>query len=286
MLRISPIQINESVCIRVNPRPTCCCLIMESKPAAILEERRQKWKSKEVLRRLYFKWYSLIGEWVQPGVVLELGGGSGNLKEFFPHTISSDIVFAPWLDAVFDAQRLPIRDESVSSIVLFDVLHHLPAPAFFFSEAERVLRVGGRIVMMEPYVSWSSFLIYKYLHQEGLNLDENPLDRSDSGEDRDPFLGNQALPSLIFKKHREDFLKKYPSLAFVKEEKMDFFTYPLSGGFHHRCFCPAPLFGPLNQIEQLLAPLNSYLAFRMFVVLQKQHLSSSTLPLIVESRES
>ncbi|RJR32901.1 MAG: class I SAM-dependent methyltransferase, partial [Desulfobacteraceae bacterium] len=115
--------------------------------ASILEERREKWKSKEVLRRLYFKWYSLIEEWIKPGVVLELGGGSGNLKEYFPEALSSDVVFAPWLDAVFDAQRIPVRAESVDSIVLFDVLHHLPRPALFFSESERVLKVGGRIVM-------------------------------------------------------------------------------------------------------------------------------------------
>lgn len=242
---------------------------MQNKAAGILEERRHKWKSKEILRKLYHKWYSLIGEWIKPGVVLELGGGSGNLKESFPHAISSDIVFAPWVDAVLDAQRLPFRKASIDSIVLFDVLHHLSAPALFFSEAERILKVGGKVVMIEPYVSCSSFLVYKFLHQEGLELNGNPLRYGYEGR-RDPFRGNQAVPSLIFGQYRKDFLRKYPNLRIVKEEKTDFVTYPLSGGFHHTSLFPCSLYHVLESIEKCLLPLGSYLAFRMFLVLEKE----------------
>lgn len=244
--------------------------MMQSEAAGILEERRLKWKSKEVLRRLYFKWYSLIGEWIRPGVVLELGGGSGNLKEYFPEAISSDIVFASWLDAVLDAQRLPLRSESVDSIVLFDVLHHLPAPTLFFAEAERVLKVGGRVVMMEPYVSGGSFLIYRFLHQEGLKRNGNPLRHRDF-RDRDPFRGNQAVPGMIFGQYREDFLNRYPNLRIANDEKMDFIIYPLSGGFHHPSLFPSSLYHLFESIEKRFSPLASYLAFRMLIVLEKLH---------------
>jgi SAM-dependent methyltransferase len=241
---------------------------MKTEAAGILEERRHKWNTKEILKRLYFKWYELIGEWIRPGVVLELGGGSGNLKDYFPQAISSDIVFASWLDAVLDAQRLPLRSESMTSIVLFDVLHHLPAPALFFSEAQRVLKQGGRIIMMEPYVSTLSSFIYKYLHQEGIKPDGNPLGRTHA-EGRDPFEGNQALPSLIFEDHREDFLKRFPGLEIIQERRMDFLIYPLSGGFHHPSLCPISLYGILERMEQALLPLGPYLAFRFFLVIEK-----------------
>ncbi|RJR38276.1 MAG: class I SAM-dependent methyltransferase [Desulfobacteraceae bacterium] len=247
--------------------------------ASILEERREKWKTKEVLRRLYFKWYSLIGDWIRPGVVLELGGGSGNLKEYFPDAISSDILFTKWLDAVFDAQRIPVGKESVDSIVLFDVLHHLPEPALFFSEAERALKTGGRIVMMEPYVSCSSYFIYRFLHQEGLKRDGNPLRCGNVQEGKDPFQGNQAIPSLIFETHRELFLKRYPGLKIISEQKLDFLTYPLSGGFHHLNFCPLSFYGLLERLERLLSPLQSYLAFRMFIVIEKISLPETRLSL-------
>ena len=103
----------------------------------ILIERRQIWKSKKILKRLYHKWYRIIQSVVKPGAILEIGGGSGNLKEYFPDAISSDIIFTGWLDAVLDAHHLPFKDESFDNIVLFDVLHHLLEPSSFFSDAER-----------------------------------------------------------------------------------------------------------------------------------------------------
>jgi len=235
----------------------------------IISDRRDIWKSKKILRDLYHRWYRLIGEALKPGVVLELGGGSGNLKEFFPGAVSTDIVFAPWLDAVLDAHRLPLGGESVDSIVLFDVLHHLGAPVLFFSEAERVLKRGGRIVMMEPYVSCLSFLIYKFLHQEGLKWNVNPLDPQGQDGTGDPFQGNQAVPTLLFGRFRRRFLARYPRLRVLREEMTDFLTYPLSGGFHHRSLCPGHLRGVLDRAERCLRPFGAYLAFRMFLVLEK-----------------
>ena len=122
------------------------CPETRKSPVRVLKERRRIWESKEIIRKLYTKWYGMIKEALRSGRTLELGGGSGNLKEFLPEAITSDIVFAPWLNAVMDAHGLPFRDESLDNVVLFDVLHHLAAPAAFFREMERVLRPGGRVV--------------------------------------------------------------------------------------------------------------------------------------------
>ena len=93
--------------------------------------------------------------------ILEIGAGSGHFQKFFPNAISTDIIEAPWLDAVLDAHFLPFQNKSLNNIVLFDVLHHLPEPSRFFSEAQRVLKPTGRIILMEPYISWVSFLVYR-----------------------------------------------------------------------------------------------------------------------------
>jgi hypothetical protein len=58
-------------------------------------------------------------------------------------------------------------------------------------------------------------------------------------------------------------------MKIMKEQRMDFLTYPLSGGYHHLSFCPVPLYGMLQRLERLLFPMNSYLAFRIFIVLEK-----------------
>ncbi|MDY7036854.1 MAG: class I SAM-dependent methyltransferase [Thermodesulfobacteriota bacterium] len=222
------------------------------------------------MRRLYFRWYNIIAEYMKSGTTLELGGGSGNLKEFFPGTISSDIVFEPWLDAVLDAQVLPFKKESLDSIVLFDVLHHLMEPATFFSEAERVLRPLGRIILIEPYISWASFFIYQFLHSESMVRQVNPFKMACTGRGKNPFNGNQAIPTLIFEKYREQFQRDFPQLKIIKDERMDFFIYPLSGGFHNPGLCPLFLWNGLEFFERLLRPLNRLMAFRLFVVLEKR----------------
>jgi len=244
------------------------CPEIKKSPARILEERRRVWESKEIIRRLYAKWYGLIQEALKPGRTLELGGGSGNLKEFLPEAITTDIVYEPWLDAVIDAHAIPFRKESLDNIVLFDVLHHLAAPAVFFHEVERVLRPEGRAVLIEPYVSWLSYPVYRFLHAEGMRWNTDPfLDQS--LERKGAFEGNQAIPTLIFQKMREKFVENFSSLRIVRVEVMDILLYPLSGGFHQRSFCPMTLWRFLEGVEEILRPLKRYLAFRLFLVLEK-----------------
>ena len=234
----------------------------------ILVERREIWESKTLIRKLYRKWYRLIADALRSGKTLELGGGSGNLKQFFPGVITSDVVYAPWLDAVLDAQGLPFKNRGLTNIVLFDVLHHLKAPVIFFGEAERVLAPGGRIVMVEPYVSWLSFLVYRFLHQEGMHWRADPF-RVERSKENDPFDGNQALPTLIFEKQRAKFSDLFPRLRIIGEKRMDSLLYPLSGGFHHPSLCPLFLTKAFEYVEDLMQPICRFTAFRLFLVLEK-----------------
>ncbi|MBW2130818.1 MAG: class I SAM-dependent methyltransferase [Deltaproteobacteria bacterium] len=236
----------------------------------IIEERRRIWERKPILRRLYHRWYRLIGEAIRPGRTLELGGGSGNLKEFFPGTITSDILFAPWLDVVLDAHFLPFKKESLDNIVLFDVLHHLSRPARFFGEAEKVLRPGGRVVMMEPYVSWFSYVVYRYFHPEGLDGKVDPYGEAFGGSGKEAFKGNQSIPSLMFIKYGRRFAREFPGFRVIRIDTMDFLVYPLSGGFHNPSLCPVFAFPMLERLERWLKPFRSFLAFRMLVVIEKR----------------
>lgn len=234
----------------------------------LLRERRDIWRKKPVLRRLYAKWYGQIGRALKQGRTLELGGGSGNMQEFFPDAISTDILFAPWLDAVIDAHALPFRDASLDNIVLFDVLHHLRSPAGFFREAQRALKARGRIVMMEPYVSWLSFPVYRFLHAEGMDWRADPLEKAFRGG-KYPFQGNQAIPTLLFERHIARLSTAFPRLRIVSLKRLDALLYPLSGGFHNPSLCPPFLVPLFESIEQFLQPLSRYLSFRLFVVLEK-----------------
>ena len=54
--------------------------------------------------------------------------------------------------------------------------------------------------MMEPYISWSSFLVYKFFHSEELEWSVNPFHSNLKRIKKNPFSGNLAIPTLIFEK--------------------------------------------------------------------------------------
>ena len=115
------------------------------------EAHRRAWKGNPALRACYARWYRRLaaalpsrdlGEWI------ELGSGPGLAREFIPELVLTDIVQAPWHARRVSAEALPFADGEVGALVLFDVLHHVEAPARFFAEATRVLRPGGRILLI------------------------------------------------------------------------------------------------------------------------------------------
>ena len=110
------------------------------------------------------------------GPRVELGSGPGFAREFIPDLELTDLVRAPWHDREVSAEALPFADGSVGALVLFDVLHHLPSPRRFFDGGgARAARRAGRIVMCEPYISPLSYPVYKFLHEEPLDLSVDPL---------------------------------------------------------------------------------------------------------------
>jgi len=222
-----------------------------------------------VLRTLYTAWYEETASYLQPGRTLEVGGGSGNLKEFAPEVICTDVVELPWLDVVADAQYLPITAGALANIVLFDVLHHIENVRLFFDEAVRVLRPGGRIVVMDPYISWASWPIYRCIHPEPVDFTQDPLRLRLRRADRDPFDANQAVATVLFERNYAAFKRQYPQLEKRVHRRMAFFAYPLSGGFEHPSLLPMCLVAPLLALERALGFLARLLAFRILVVLEK-----------------
>jgi SAM-dependent methyltransferase len=54
------------------------------------------------------------------------------------------------LDLVCDAMNLPFSDKSYDAHLSFEVLEHISDPYKFFSEAQRVLRSKGRVILSVP----------------------------------------------------------------------------------------------------------------------------------------
>ena len=122
--------------------------------AEALEGYRSTWEHKPSLRIVYDDMYDRIVTTCRSGPTIEIGGGIGNFKEKLRDAITTDIQFAPWLDCIADAQQLPFATASASNIVMVDVLHHSEFPINFFREAARILHDGGRVLMVEPAITW------------------------------------------------------------------------------------------------------------------------------------
>ena len=231
---------------------------------------RARWNTKPVLRAIYADYYRRIVAQCRPGRTLEIGGGSGNLKEFMRDVVSTDIVPSPWLDAAADAQALPFAPSSFANIVVVDVLHHIEWPRRFLAEAVRVLQPGGRLIFLEPAITPISWLFYKMFHPEPVLMAADPLADGAPDPHRHPFDANGAIPTLLFGRDRNRFATAFPQLAITHVERLSFIAYPLSGGFRPWSLMPTAAVRAVLALEDALAPvLGPLMAFRLFVSLQK-----------------
>src|SRR5687768_4038277 len=172
------------------------------KPLAQHQAEIQKnliaWERKPILREIYGGFYGSIIKLIDPaipGQIVEIGSGIGNLKQHLPHAITTDLFPNPWLDLACDAYRLPFRDGSVSHLILFDVFHHLRYPLAFLSEARRVLK--GRLILFEPFISWSSFPMYGLFHHEPIAWRER-IDMTDGVRDGSYYAAQGNATRMFF----------------------------------------------------------------------------------------
>jgi SAM-dependent methyltransferase len=239
--------------------------------AARQGEHRYVWAAKPALREIYGDLYRRMVAACVPGTTVEIGGGSGNLKQFTPDVVSLDIVHEPWLDLVADAQALPFGNRSIDNIVMFDVLHHVEYPVRFLREAARTLRDGGRLVCMEPGITPVSGMVYRLFHEEPVDMRVDPLRDGKPDANKDPYVGNQAIPSLLVRDGGKRLSACVPELTLVERHWLSLFAYPLSGGFKRWTLVSGGMARHLlaaeRRLESWLGPIS---AFRLMLILQKK----------------
>src|SRR5262249_40398751 len=143
------------------------------------------------------------------GRVLELGSGAGYCARFIPNLITSEVVAVNGVRIALDARRLPFTNRSLRAIVMTNVLHHVPDVGCFFAEASRCLHAGGKILMIEPWITPWSRWVYRHLHNEPLRTDAADWSFVPSG----PLSGaNIAIPWIVFARDRSLFDSRFPSL--------------------------------------------------------------------------
>jgi SAM-dependent methyltransferase len=232
------------------------------------QARKKLIRQKKFLEKIYQEWYGLIRTELltSTSCVLELGSGAGFLIEFIPNLIRTEIFYITEMDAILDAGKMPLKNKSLSAIVMSDVFHHLPKPRDFLNEVIRVLPKGGKVVMIEPWVSRWSRWVYPHFHHEPFNPDVKKWEFPSAG----PLSGsNQALPWIIFERDREMFEDEFPELLIKKIQPLMPFRYLVSGGVSLRSFMPGWSFGFWHWMEKLITRKIELWAMFALIVIEK-----------------
>ena len=232
--------------------------------------RREIIRSKPFLKAIYEEWYRLIVDRVPEGkgVVLELGAGGGFLSEVLDGVVTSDVFEVPGVDRVIDARELPFEDNELKAIAMTNVFHHIPDVAQFLSEAQRTLRPGGRVLMIEPWNTWWSRFVHNNLHVEAMEPDAVDWSFPSAG----PLsTANAALPWIVAERDRDRLESEWPHLGVEEIKPFMPFRYLASGGVSMRSLQPLWSFNAWKALEKYTGTETTSAVFALIVI---EHMES------------
>jgi SAM-dependent methyltransferase len=231
-----------------------------------IARHRNIWTARPELRAVYHDFFDRLLECVGTRTpVVELGSGPGFLKEYRPELIGTDVILTRWVDIVYDGCALPFPAESIGAIVMLDVLHHLPRPLNFMSEAARVLRPGGIVAMIEPWITPVSYLLYRFLHREDCTLGLDIEDPFHSTR-KDAFDGNAAIPYYLVRRYSDI---SRPPRRLVKLAPFLGLPYIATLGFIRDSPISPGLIAAAGALERTLGPIGRLNATRALLVWEK-----------------
>ena len=197
------------------------------------------------------------------GPIIEIGAGTGIGKNWISELTCTDVIETEYIDELVDATSLPFGDSSVRAFVLKDALHHVPDVPAFFDQAVRCLRVGGVIVMCEPYWSPLARLVFRFLHPEPFDTKRETWTSAAT----DPWDSNQAMAWLVLRRDRTLLLDQWPMFKVEEFTPVLGPSYLLSGGVFGRTAVPSSLLNRLHAWElqrgRSLNPLRFEIVFRL-----------------------
>lgn len=131
--------------------------------------------------------YKRVGQ-LAAGRILDIGCGRQSLSRYLKastayFSLDSQETGLTWYNAkpctFGDAENLPFTNESFDTVVLLEVLEHLPNPLIALQEGQRVLKKGGLLVLSTPflypihdaprdYQRWTQYGLEQLIRHSGL----------------------------------------------------------------------------------------------------------------------
>jgi SAM-dependent methyltransferase len=238
-----------------------------------IDKNQKLWNRKPLLQKIYTGFHQWMARYLSKlpdGKIVELGSGMGNIHETIPNCIRTELFPLPWIDQVENAYKLTFSDESVSDLLLMDVFHHLRYPGTALKEFHRVLAPNGRIIMMEPGLSWLGYIVYGPLHSEPIGSAKQITWLAPDGwtPDQLDYYSGQGNATYVFVQgHSANLLGDW---KIVEVKRLVSISYAASGGYSGPQLYPTSAYPLMLWIDKLLSPLPILFATRLLVVLEKQ----------------
>jgi len=228
----------------------------------------------------YLRWlYSQVAEELRPeDKVLEIGAGAGISKLFLANF---DVLRTDLLDhglaevqSGVNAENLPFKGGEFDAVFAMDMIHHVPFPYKVIAEAIRTTSLNGRLILVEPYVSVASYLVYKIFHSEKTSLcikisPEKPMVSNLASD------GNQIIcQKMLFSRIGRSYLKQIlPHETDITRKYISPISFFLTGGINR----PIPLSTNIIKItiaieKKIPQALLKFIASRQIVVISKKSL--------------
>jgi SAM-dependent methyltransferase len=199
------------------------------------------------LQRLLQNRYDWMNRYIRPDAIgADIGCGTGLSANFIraKHLFLTDYLWQDFLHAAgVDALNLPFRSGCFDFLIATNMIHHLPYPAQFFREAQRVLKPNGVLLMYEVNASRLMCAILRLTRHEGYSFQVDPFSGSSICTDpNDPWAGNNALPRLLFDDWKR-FFQAFPEWELLYDEKRECLAFLNSGGVTAKtAYVPLPDF--------------------------------------------
>ncbi|MDQ2692702.1 MAG: class I SAM-dependent methyltransferase, partial [Chloroflexota bacterium] len=174
-----------------------------------------------------------------------------------------------WIDQVENAYQLSFADDSISDLIMTDVFHHLKYPGTALQEFHRVLRRGGRVIMLEPAVSLLGLLVYGAMHSEPIAVTrkiEWLAPERWSAADVDYYAAQGNATRVFMRKKYRSLLQQW---NWIETTRLSALAYAASGGFSGPQLYPRSVLMLIKGVERVLDLFPSLFATRLLIILEK-----------------
>lgn len=239
-----------------------------------LFRQRENILSNSGLRSYFSFLYEIVNQELETfDSILEVGAGAAISEIFLKQPIvRTDILPFNEFNVLGDCamERLPFKDSSFDAVLAFDSIHHSDQPSKAILELLRVIRKGGKIIIVEPFVSPLSYLPYKIFHYEETSWNFKEQGSIElSLRNLNPETGDQGVSRFVINQLSNRRSTNFPKLI-VSITYLSPFSFFATGGVSKPLKTPKIFVNFLIQVEKLIPNfIMKFLASRVILTITK-----------------